>query len=239
MPDRHRERKSKYTVDRQKPGAFEGETVTRRNFMNLTAQGAGIVAVASFTLPALGFALAPGVHPSAVHVAADRSAVDVPRRAHTSAVITIDRRSGKRARRSPTCARATPRSTLSPRTSTTTTSRCPTGACTWVAPCATSPPPSASSARATAGSTTFGAYAVGGPPRDRSTASIPAYENGLIEIGPRYSVNFELQRFSPRDPGEPLNGIGQYLYPARFSTGGFSDHGTSPQDIDAEAQAAG
>ena len=62
MPDRHRERKSKYTVDRQMPGAFEGETVTRRSFMNLTAQGAGIVAVASFTLPALGFALGAGVH---------------------------------------------------------------------------------------------------------------------------------------------------------------------------------
>ena len=41
------------------PGAFEGETVTRRRFMNLTAQGAGAVAVAAFTLPALGFALGP------------------------------------------------------------------------------------------------------------------------------------------------------------------------------------
>ena len=36
---------------------------------------------------------------------------------------------------------------------------------------------------------------------------------GLVEIGPRYSVNSELERFSPRDPGQPLNGIGQYLYP--------------------------
>jgi menaquinol-cytochrome c reductase iron-sulfur subunit len=41
---------------------------------------------------------------------------------------------------------------------------------------------------------------------------------GLVEIGPRYSVNSELQRFSPRDPGQPLDGIGQYLYPARFDT---------------------
>jgi Rieske Fe-S protein len=30
--------------------------------MNLTAQGAGLVAVATFTLPALGFALAPVFH---------------------------------------------------------------------------------------------------------------------------------------------------------------------------------
>jgi hypothetical protein len=41
---------------------------------------------------------------------------------------------------------------------------------------------------------------------------------GLIEIGPRYSVNSEFERFSPRDPAEPLDGIGQYLYPARWST---------------------
>ena len=31
-------------------------------------------------------------------------------------------------------------------------------------------------------------------------------------------MNSELQRFSPRDPGQPLDGIGQYLYPARFDT---------------------
>ena len=42
--------------------------------------------------------------------------------------------------------------------------------------------------------------------------------SGLVEIGPRFSVNSELHRFSPRDPGQPLDGIGQYLYPARFST---------------------
>jgi menaquinol-cytochrome c reductase iron-sulfur subunit len=40
---------------------------------------------------------------------------------------------------------------------------------------------------------------------------------GHLQIGPRFSVNSELNRFSPRDPGEPLDGIGQYLYPARFS----------------------
>ena len=37
--------KSKYTSDRLIPGAFEGETVTRRRLMGLTVQGAGAVAV--------------------------------------------------------------------------------------------------------------------------------------------------------------------------------------------------
>jgi hypothetical protein len=39
-----------------------------------------------------------------------------------------------------------------------------------------------------------------------------------VWIGPRYSVNSELKRFSARDPGQDTDGIGQYLYPARFST---------------------
>ena len=40
MADGRREPKSKYTADRGMPGAFEGETVTRRRMMTLTAHGA-------------------------------------------------------------------------------------------------------------------------------------------------------------------------------------------------------
>src|SRR5262245_55020960 len=58
MPDRHQS-KSKYTLDRQIPGAFEGETVTRRRFMTVSAHGAGAIATSAFLLPALGFALGP------------------------------------------------------------------------------------------------------------------------------------------------------------------------------------
>ena len=48
VPDRHTEGvKSKYTADRQMPGAFEGETVTRRRLINVGAQGAGAVAVSA------------------------------------------------------------------------------------------------------------------------------------------------------------------------------------------------
>ncbi|MBK5230336.1 MAG: (2Fe-2S)-binding protein, partial [Thermoleophilia bacterium] len=50
---------SKYTADRGWPGAFEGETVTRRGFMTGVAMTAGGVASAMFGLPALGFALGP------------------------------------------------------------------------------------------------------------------------------------------------------------------------------------
>src|SRR2546421_11241097 len=59
VPDKHKETKSKYTADRNIPGAFEGETVTRRRFMNISVNGAGAIAAAAFTLPPLGFALGP------------------------------------------------------------------------------------------------------------------------------------------------------------------------------------
>ena len=52
--------KSKYTLDRQIPGAFEGETVTRRRFMTGTAHARRARSPPPrFTLPALGFAIGP------------------------------------------------------------------------------------------------------------------------------------------------------------------------------------
>src|SRR5579862_3972167 len=50
---------SRFTVDRGMPGAFEGETVTRRRLMTGTVHATGAIAAAAFTLPALGFAIAP------------------------------------------------------------------------------------------------------------------------------------------------------------------------------------
>ena len=44
-------------------------------------------------------------------------------------------------------------------------------------------------------------------------------EDGQVQVGPRYSVNSEFKRFEHyRDPGQDLDGIGQYMYPGRFST---------------------
>jgi Rieske Fe-S protein len=65
----------------------------------------------------------------------------------------------------------------------------------------------------------FQGIVVGGPPvrpLDRFYTRIRA---GVVEVGPRYSVNTELKRFdSYRDPAQDLDGIGQYLYPPRGST---------------------
>ena len=55
----------------------------------------------------------------------------------------------------------------------------------------------------------------GGPPVRPLDRFYTRVRNGEVEIGPRYSLNSELRRFSPRDPGMPIDGVGQYIYPAR------------------------
>jgi len=59
----------------------------------------------------------------------------------------------------------------------------------------------------------------GGPPVRPLDRFYTRIRNGQLEIGPRYSVNGQLKEFpSYRDPGQDLDGIGQYMYPGRFST---------------------
>ena len=57
----------------------------------------------------------------------------------------------------------------------------------------------------------------GGPPVRPLDRFYTRVRNNRVEVGPRFSVNREIKRFSPRDPGEPLDGVGQYLYPSRPS----------------------
>ena len=55
---------------------------------------------------------------------------------------------------------------------------------------------------------------VGGPPVRPLDRFYTRVREGYVQIGPRFSVNSELERFSPRDPGEPIDGLGQYMYPS-------------------------
>ena len=52
----------------------------------------------------------------------------------------------------------------------------------------------------------------------RSTASRRGSRTGRSRSGRATASTRELKRFSPRDPGEPLDGLWQYLYPKRFTT---------------------
>jgi menaquinol-cytochrome c reductase iron-sulfur subunit len=220
MEDRHKPRKSKYTADRQMPGAFEGETVTRRNFMAGVTHTAGGVAAAAFTLPALGFALGPLFSREPFNWQPIGTPEDFVDSTYVVRVITIVQGVGETGKSIAYVRTRNPAIDTEPADQynrwIALSSRCMhlgcpvrfvSAAARFICPCH-------------GGVYDFRGMVAGGPPvrpLDRFYTRLNT-TSGLVEIGPRYSVNSELHRFSPRDPGQPLDGIGQYLYPARFST---------------------
>ena len=66
----------------------------------------------------------------------------------------------------------------------------------------------------------FQGSVVGGPPVRPLDRFYTRVRNGQVEVGPRYSVNSRVPAASRPTaiPAQDLDGIGQYLYPGRFST---------------------
>jgi Rieske Fe-S protein len=220
LPDRRKPKKSKYTADRGVPGAYEGETLTRRRFMVGAANGAGMVATAAIVLPALGFALAPVFKTEQVTWQAIGAPSDFTNDNYVAKTIVITPGIGEAGNSIAYVRTRNPAIDTEPEDKwnhwIALSSRCMHLGCPvrWVdaaerfiCPCH-------------GGVYNLRGMVAGGPPvrpLDRFYTRLNA-GTGLVELGPRYSVNSELRRFSPRDPGEPLDGIGQYLYPARWST---------------------
>jgi menaquinol-cytochrome c reductase iron-sulfur subunit len=217
-----KEPKSKYTADRQIPGAFEGETVTRRRFMTLTANGAGAVAAMSFTLPALGFAVGSALFDRpAVRWEAVGKLSDFPDDSYIPKVITLTLGIGEVGKTTIYMRARNPKIDKPPNPPgyeeqvVALSTRCMHLGCPvryvqaserFICPCH-------------GGVYDFQGLVVGGPPVRPLDRFYTRVRNGMVEVGPRYSVNSELKRFdSYRDPAQPLDGIGQYLYPPRFST---------------------
>ena len=174
MPaDRHKQ-SSKYTADRGMPGAFEGETVTRRRFMEAVTHGAGGIAAAVVHPARAGLRARADLQARAVRVADHRHARRLHRADYVTKVITIVQGIGEAGKSIAYVRKRDPAIDDSSRTtSSTTTSRCRRGACTSAARSATSRRPSASSARATAASTTSAARSPAARRCARSTASTP------------------------------------------------------------------
>ena len=218
MADRRRAAKSKYTLDRSIPGGYEGETVTRRRLMGLTVHAAGGITAAAFTLPALGFALAPVFTRQPFQWQPIGPPAEFNDSNYVTKVITIDPMIGEAGK---TIAYVRKRN---PSIDTehldqynqfiALSSRCMHLGC----PVRYTPAAQRFICPCHGGVYDFRGMVAGGPPVRPLDRFYTRLNNGLVEVGPRYSVNSELQRFSPRDPGEPIDGIGQYLYPARFST---------------------
>jgi len=215
VPDKRDKHKSKYTLDRQIPGAFEGETITRRRFMTGTAHTAGAVAAASFALPALGFALGPIFEHNVIRWETVGTVDEFTDNNYVPTVLTVTPGIGEAGKTTVYMRKHNPEIDTDSYDRDTPyvaiSDRCVHLGCPvrWV-----------SAAERFICPCHGGVYdllgkPVAGPPvrpLDRFYTRVTG-EN--VEVGPRFSVNSQLRRFSPRDPGEPLDGIGQYFYPSR------------------------
>jgi menaquinol-cytochrome c reductase iron-sulfur subunit len=218
LPDKHKETKSKYTVDRGIPGAFEGETVTRRRFMGASVHTLGGITAAAFTLPALGFALGPIFSREPFQWLPIGGPSEFAKDTYTTRTVTLVAGIGEAGKSTAYIRARDPSIDSEPADQwnqfIAISSRCMHLGCPvrytsaaqrFICPCH-------------GGVYDFRGFRTGGPPVRPLDRFYTRLHNGQVEIGPRYSVNSELRRFSARDPGQPLDGIGQYLYPARFDT---------------------
>ena len=64
----------------------------------------------------------------------------------------------------------------------------------------------------------FEGKVIGGPPVRPLDRFQTRVSGDTLEIGPRYSVTYDLEPVRARDPGEFTGGIWEYLYPPRFTT---------------------
>jgi menaquinol-cytochrome c reductase iron-sulfur subunit len=221
VPDPDKQPKSKYTVDRNIPGAFEGETVTRRKAMVIGSQAAGGIAASAFLLPALGFAAGSAIFERAPVIWTPvGKPEDFPDDDYLPRVITITEGIGEIGKSTVYMRRRNPEIDLDTPPAgnadvVAISSRCMHLGCPvrWTAAAARFICP------CHGGVYGFRGEVSGGPPVRPLDHFYTRLHNGLVEVGPRYSVNSEFKRFpSYRDPGQPLDGIGQYIYPGRFST---------------------
>lgn len=204
-------------ADPRLPGGFPGETVTRRRWMTRTANAAGGVAAAAIGLPALGFALGPVFDRAPVTWQELGPLSQFSDSTYVPVAITIEPGIGE-AGRSIAYVRTHNPGVDGPVKDRydhviAISSRCVHVGCpvrfvsaarSFVCPCH-------------GGVYDFRGLRVGGPPPRPLDRFYTDIRGGVVFLGPRFSVNNELRRFSPRDPGQPIDGIGQFLYPARFS----------------------
>jgi menaquinol-cytochrome c reductase iron-sulfur subunit len=206
------------TTARLVPGAFEGETVTRRRLVTGTAHGMGLIAAGAIGLPVLGFAIGPVFDRSQDHWEAVGAADEFNEQSFARRVITTSPGIGEAGRSTVYTRKRNALVDTEPEDRfnrfVAISSRCVHVGCPvnfvpaaerFICPCH-------------GGVYDIRGLRTGGPPPRPLDRFYTRVRAGQLEIGPRFSVNSQLKRFSPRDPGEALDGIGQYLYPPRFTT---------------------
>jgi Rieske Fe-S protein len=216
-------RKSRYTADRGVPGAFEGETMTRRGLMTGGALAAGGIASAAFGLPALGFAVGPMFEDSTPTNWQDVGPeADFATDTYTPKVMNIIAGAGEAGKTTIYVRKHDPERDSNspsdkgkePQPYVAISTRCAHLGCPvryfqaaerFVCPCH-------------GGIYDFEGKVDGGPPVRPLDRFYTRVRNGRVEVGERFSVDSELRRFAPRDPSNHLDGLWQYLYPSRPST---------------------
>ena len=198
------------------PGYFEGESMTRRRMFTGGAMALGGIAGAAIGLPAIGFALGPVFEEEEATWRDVGPPSDFRQDGYTARTITLTEGVGDAGLTTIYVRKSDPDVFPSekPEEFIAVSTRCAHAGCPvrwvkdaerFVCPCH-------------GGVYDFEGKVVGGPPVRPLDRFETRVSKGQVQIGPRYSVNSQLKRFSPRDPGEPLDGLWQYLYPKRFTT---------------------
>jgi menaquinol-cytochrome c reductase iron-sulfur subunit len=196
------------------PGYFEGETITRRRMFTGGAMALGGIAGAAIGLPAIGFALGPVFHEVGVHYQDVGSPDDFNSDTFVPRVITITFGVGEAGKSTIYVRKGNSRLGEDPKEFVAISTRCAHAGCPvrwfndasrFICPCH-------------GGVYDIQGKVTGGPPVRPLDRFFTRVQGGRVEIGPRYSVNSQLKRFHPRDPGEHLDGVWKFLYPRRPTT---------------------
>jgi Rieske Fe-S protein len=213
------DKKSRYTEGRGIAGAFEGETVTRRRLMEGTALAAGGIATMAFALPGLGFALGPLFEETVPDRWQDLGPEDdFSPTGYVQRVMNIDPSIGDAGKATVYVRRWDPEVDTAPDKSeqpyVAISTRCAHLGCPvryiqasqkFVCPCH-------------GGVYDSQGKVEGGPPVRPLDRFETRVQNGRVEIGQRFSLNSQLERYPPRDPSNHLDGLWKYLYPPRPTT---------------------
>jgi Rieske Fe-S protein len=196
------------------PGYFEGESMTRRKLFTGGVMAASGIAGAAIGLPAIGFALGPVFKQEDVTYQDVGAVSDFSADAYVPKTITVQAGVGEAGKSTVYIRKSNPQL---PGEKTgefvAISTRCAHLGCPvrwvvaaqrFVCPCH-------------GGVYDFQGKVAGGPPVRPLDRFVTRVRNGKLQLGPRFSVNSDLKRFSPRDPGEHIDGLWQYLYPKRFT----------------------
>ncbi|MEX0993105.1 MAG: Rieske (2Fe-2S) protein [Solirubrobacterales bacterium] len=196
-------------------GQYEGETFNRRALFSGGALAAGGIAGAAVALPAIGFALAPVFEEVEFPWQDVGSPDDFTPDNYVPKTMTLVSDIGEAGKTTVYIRKSNPElfSSEKPGQIVALSTRCAHLGCPvrWVAPTERFVCP------CHGGVYDFEGRVVGGPPVRPLDRFKTRVRKGRVQIGPRYSVNSQLKAYAPRDPGEPLDGVWQYLYPKRFS----------------------